>query len=46
MAGFRQYFIDTKKNGFHRIGMIAKTWSSQPIEVTFSDITILPGGWR
>jgi len=38
--------LSTEKNGFNRIGMIAKAWSSQPIEVTFSDFTILPGGWR
>lgn len=38
--------LTTEKDGFNRIGMIAKTWSSQPIEVTFSDFTILPGGWR
>ena len=38
--------LTTEKDGFNRIGMIAKTWSAQPVEVTFSDFTILPGGWR
>lgn len=38
--------LTTEKDSFNRIGMIAKTWSAQPVEVTFSDFTILPGGWR
>gem|GEM_PF-1281160 len=36
----------TVKDGFKRLGMTAKTWSSEPVEVTFSNFTILPGGWN
>jgi len=38
--------LTTAKDSLYRIGMIAKTWSHAPVEVTFSDFTILPGGWR
>jgi len=38
--------LTTAKDSLNRVGMIAKTWSSKPVEVTFSDFTILPGGWR
>jgi len=39
-------FLSTEKDGFNRIGMIAKTWSAQLIEVKLLDSTLLPGGWR
>jgi len=26
--------------------MMAKTWSNEPVEVIFSNFTILPGGWN
>jgi hypothetical protein len=38
--------LTTPKDGLTRIGMIAKTWSANPLEITFSDFSILPGGWR
>ncbi len=38
--------LTTTKDSLNRVGMIAKTWSAKPVEVTFSDFTILPGGWR
>ncbi|MGD9278187.1 MAG: hypothetical protein PVG37_06350, partial [Desulfobacterales bacterium] len=38
--------LTTAKDSLNRVGMIAKTWSAKPVEVTFSDFTILPGGWR
>jgi hypothetical protein len=38
--------LTTAKDNLNRVGMIVKTWSAQPVEVTFSDFTILPGGWR
>ena len=38
--------LTTAKDSLNRVGMMAKTWSAQPVEVTFSDFTILPGGWR
>ena len=38
--------LTTAKDSLNRVGMIAKTWSAQPVEVTFSDFTLLPGGWR
>jgi len=38
--------LTTPKDGLTRIGMITKTWGSQAVEITFSDFTILPGGWR
>jgi hypothetical protein len=37
--------LTTEKGGLSRIGMIAKTWNAQAIEVTYSDFTILPVGW-
>ncbi len=39
-------FESTVKDGFKRIGMMAKTWGSEPVEMTFSNFTILPGGWN
>jgi len=38
--------LTTPKDGLTRINMIAKTWSAHPVEITFSDFSILPGGWR
>jgi uncharacterized caspase-like protein len=38
--------LTTVKDGFNRIGMMAKTWGGAPVEVTFSDFTLLPGGYR
>jgi len=38
--------LATIKDDFKRVGVIAKTWGGDPVEVTFSDFTILPGGWR
>ncbi len=38
--------LTTPKDGLTRVGMITKTWGSQPVEIIFSDFTILPGGWR
>ncbi len=36
----------TVKDGFKRIGMIAKTWGNKPVEVVFRNFTILPGSWN
>lgn len=36
----------TVKDGFKRVGMFIKTWGSEPIEVSFSNFTILPGAWN
>lgn len=36
----------TYKDELNRVGLMAKTWSGNPITVKFSDFTILPGGWQ
>ena len=36
----------TVKDGFKRVGMFIKTWGSEPIEVSFSNFTVLPGAWN
>jgi hypothetical protein len=36
----------TIKDGFKRIGMFVKTWGNEPVEVSFSNFNILPGGWN
>ena len=36
----------TVKDGFKRVGMIAKTWSNGSVEVIFSNFTILPSVWN
>ena len=36
----------TVKDGFKRVGVMAKTWGNEPVEVTFRNFTILPGGWN
>lgn len=36
----------TYKDELNRVGLMAKTWSGNPITVDFSDFTILPGGWQ
>ena len=36
----------TVKDGFKRVGMFIKTWGSEPIDVSFSNFTILPGAWN
>jgi hypothetical protein len=38
--------LTTVKDELNRIGMIAKTWRGEPVEVTFSEFTLLPGAWR
>ena len=38
--------LTTVKDELNRIGMIAKTWAGEPVEVSFSEFTLLPGTWR
>jgi hypothetical protein len=38
--------LTTVKDEFNRVGLITKTWGGEPVEVTLSNLTILPGRWQ
>ncbi len=35
--------LTTVKDGFDRIGLMAKTWRGEPVQTTFSDFTLMTG---